>query len=177
MRAGVWHTGIVELAAENANIFFCSIYALKGKSCKGDYVEEEFPRGIRLRVGSTSLPPFTADAILFVLDTATGQEINRGLILGSGSTLLSGGALRFDAAFNLYDGFNMSDANSGRISLSLSKWTSLVTGCERPTGVTAGSITSNSARISWAAVTEAVSYSLQYRQAGGNCGQGANLDN
>ena len=118
--------------------------------------------------GSTSSAPFSADQLLLVLDTTTGQEINRGTILGTGSTLISAGVLRFDAAFNLYDGYNVSDANVGSLSMALSKWGSLASdgGCETPENVTAGKITSKSAQVTWSAVTGAVSYSVQYRPAG-----------
>ena len=126
------------------------------------------PAGNVFVVGATTSAPFVADQLLLVLDTATGQEINRGPIIGSGSTLVSAGRLRFDAAFNLYDGYNLSDANGGSLSMALSKWPSLAsaTGCETPTDVTAIRIRSNSARITWSAVTGALSYSVQYRQVG-----------
>ena len=39
-----------------------------------------------------------------MLDTATGIETNRGLVFNVGAEVPSTGALRFDAAFNLYDG-------------------------------------------------------------------------
>ena len=126
------------------------------------------PAGNVFVVGATTSAPFTADQLLLVLDTVTGQEINRGQILGSGSTLVSGGALRFDAAFNLYDGYNVSDANVGSLSMALSKWGSLAGagGCEAPANVTATKVTSNSAQITWSAVSGAQSYSVQYRPAG-----------
>jgi hypothetical protein len=44
--------------------------------------------------------------------------------------------------------------------------------CAVPTGLTSGSITSSSAVISWAAVSGAVSYDVQYRVAGGTWSQG-----
>ena len=126
------------------------------------------PAGNVFVVGATTSAPFVADQLLLILDTATGQEINRGQILGSGSTLISGGSLRFDADFNLYDGYNVSDANGGSLSMALSKWASLTSasGCETPADVRATRITSSSVQIRWSAVTGAVSYSLQYRPAG-----------
>jgi hypothetical protein len=91
--------------------------------------------------GSTSSPPFTADIILFVLDTGTGQEIDRGTIVEGGTTLLGSGPLRFDAGFNLYQGGNISDTNGGSLSMSLTKWKSLIIG-----SISCGDIVSFNAR-------------------------------
>src|SRR4029077_2861519 len=54
--------------------------------------------------GTTSSPPYLNDKILLVLNNATGLETNRGLVFNTGSEIPSSGALRFDTAFNLYDG-------------------------------------------------------------------------
>ena len=86
------------------------------------------PEGNVFVVGSTSSPPFSNDIILFVLDTATGQEINRGLVFNTGPEIPSPGALRFDAAFNLYDGGRIYNANTGAVDMSVTKWASLVAG-------------------------------------------------
>jgi len=66
--------------------------------------------------------------ILFVLDTATGIETNRGLVFKVGTEVPSTGALRFDAAFNLYDGGKIYNANTGAVDMSVTKWASLVAG-------------------------------------------------
>jgi hypothetical protein len=86
------------------------------------------PEGNVFVIGSTSSPPFGNDIILFVLDTATGLEINRGLVLSSGAEVFNSGALRFDAAFNLYDGGRIYNANSGAVDMSVTKWASLIAG-------------------------------------------------
>jgi hypothetical protein len=86
------------------------------------------PEGNVFVVGSTSSPPFSNDIILFVLDTATGQEINRGLVFNTGPEIPSPGALRFDAAFNLYDGGRIYNANTGAVDMSVTKWASLAAG-------------------------------------------------
>ena len=86
------------------------------------------PEGNVFVAGSTSSPPFSNDIILFVLDTATGQEINRGLVFNTGPEIPSTGALRFDAAFNLYDGGGIYNANTGAVDMSVTKWASLVAG-------------------------------------------------
>ncbi len=78
--------------------------------------------------GNTSSPPFSNDKILFVLDNATGVETNRGLFFNTGSEIPSSGALRFDAAFNLFDGGRVYNADTGAIDMSVTKWASLVQG-------------------------------------------------
>ncbi len=71
------------------------------------------PEGHVFVVGRTSSPPFVNDVILFVLDTATGLETNRGLVFNVGSEIPTSGALRFDAAFNLYNGGGIYNADTG----------------------------------------------------------------
>jgi len=78
--------------------------------------------------GSTSSPPFSNEVILFVLDTATGEETNRGLLFNTGAELPSSGLLQFDAAFNLYDGAEIYNADTGAVTMTLTKWASLVNG-------------------------------------------------
>ncbi len=103
-----------------------------GQTCVGCY---DVPSDVRVDsagntfvVGRTSSPPFSNDIILFVLDNATGLEIDRGLVFNTGTEVLTSGPLRFDAEFNLYDGGRIYDANSGAIDMSVTKWTSLVDG-------------------------------------------------
>jgi hypothetical protein len=78
--------------------------------------------------GITSSPPFSNEIILFVLETATGLETNRGLVFNTGAEIPHTGALRFDAAFNLYDGGFIYNANTGAVDMSVTKWASLVGG-------------------------------------------------
>ena len=79
-------------------------------------------------VGVTSSPPYLNEVILLVLDTATGLETNRGIIFNVGSEVPSTGALRFDAAFNLYNGGGIYNADSGAKDMSMTKWASLIGG-------------------------------------------------
>ena len=78
--------------------------------------------------GITSSPPFSNDIILFVLDSTTGVEKNRGLVFNTGAEIPHTGALRFDAAFNLFDGGYIYNANTGAVDMTVTKWTSLVGG-------------------------------------------------
>lgn len=103
-----------------------------GQTCVGCY---DVPSDVRVDseghtfvVGITSSPPYSNDVILFVLDNNTGLEINRGVVFNSGTEVLNSGPLRFDAAFNLYDGGRVYNANTGAIDMSVTKWASLVTG-------------------------------------------------
>jgi outer membrane protein assembly factor BamB len=103
-----------------------------GASCVGCY---DVPSDVRVDsagnvfvVGITSSPPFSNDIILFVLDTNTGQEKNRGLVFNTGTEVLRSGALRFDSAFNLFDGGSIYNANTGAVDMTVTKWASLVEG-------------------------------------------------
>jgi len=86
------------------------------------------PEGHVFVVGRTSSPPYVNEVILLVLDTATGLETNRGIVFNVGSEIPSPGALRFDAAFNLYDGGGIYNADTGARDMSVTKWASLVSG-------------------------------------------------
>ena len=103
-----------------------------GQSCVGCF---DVPSDVRVDsdgnvfvAGITSSPPFSNDIILFVLDSATGLEINRGLVFNTGAEIPHTGALRFDAAFNLFDGGYIYNANTGAVDMTVTKWASLVTG-------------------------------------------------
>jgi PQQ-like domain len=101
-----------------------------GDPCVGCY---DVPTDVRVDsqghvfvVGFTSSPPYSNDVILFVLDNNTGEEIDRGLVFSSGAEVFNSGALRFDAAFNLYDGGRVYNADTGAVDMSVTKWASLV---------------------------------------------------
>ena len=79
-------------------------------------------------VGVTSSPPYVNEVILLVLDTATGLETNRGIVFNVGSEIPSTGALRFDAAFNLYNGGGIYNADTGARDMSMTKWAALKVG-------------------------------------------------
>ena len=86
------------------------------------------PEGHVFVVGRTSSPPYVNEVILLVLDTATGLETNRGLVFNVGSEIPSPGALRFDAAFNLYNGGGIYNADTGASDMSMTQWASLIGG-------------------------------------------------
>jgi hypothetical protein len=86
------------------------------------------PEGHVFVVGRTSSPPYVNEVILLVLDTATGLETNRGIVLNVGSEIPVPGALRFDASFNIYNGGGINNADTGAIDMSMTKWASLIGG-------------------------------------------------
>ena len=86
------------------------------------------PEGHVFVVGRTSSPPYVNEVILLVLDTATGLETNRGIIFNVGSEIPSPGPLLFDAAFNLYNGGGIYNADTGAGDMSMTKWASLIGG-------------------------------------------------
>jgi hypothetical protein len=92
------------------------------------------PEGHVFVVGRTSSPPYVNEVILLVLDTATGLETNRGIVFNVGSEIPSPGALRFDAAFNLYNGGGIYNADTGARDMSMTKWASLIGGGGIPCG-------------------------------------------
>jgi len=107
-----------------------------GENCVGCW---DVPSDVRVDSGGnvfvagiTSSPPFSNDIILFVLDSATGLEKNRGLVFNTGPEILHTGALRFDAAFNLFDGGYIYNANTGAVDMTVTKWASLVEGGSIP---------------------------------------------
>jgi len=90
----------------------------------------------------------------------TGQDIH---VLNNGCLYLNGGASK--GSGNEFDDISLLYVDRGGFICQFCE-TPVDPGCEPPSGVTASKITSNSARISWNAVTGAVSYSFQYRKLG-----------
>jgi hypothetical protein len=72
--------------------------------------------------GSSNSPPYSADAILLVLDGATGVETDRGIVSGAALESASWGELRFDAAFNVLVGGVMSNFNTGAVDMAVAKY-------------------------------------------------------
>ena len=146
----VYVTGRVDPDGDNSN-FNDNIYTVKrdartgafewshlyGANCVGCF---DVPTDVRVDpnghvfvAGSTSSPPYGGDVILLVLDEVTGAETDRGIVSGGASEHAGSGVLHFDAAFNLYDGGNVGDFNTGQVDMSVTKWASL-TGAGIPCG-------------------------------------------
>jgi hypothetical protein len=75
--------------------------------------------------GSTSSAPYSADAIVFVLDAATGVEIDRGVYSGT-LQYASIGALGLDADENLDAGGEFYHVNTGVVDITLARYDSMV---------------------------------------------------
>lgn len=103
-----------------------------GDTCVGCYdVPSDVrvdPEGNVFVIGRTSSAPFSNDVIMLVLDTATGVEKDRGVLFNEGVEIPTSGALRFDAAFNIYDGGQIYNANTGAVDMKVTKWASLLGG-------------------------------------------------
>jgi hypothetical protein len=78
--------------------------------------------------GSSSSAPFSGDVLLLALDNNTGLEVDRGSITGTGSEHAGSSFLRFDSAFNLYDGGGTNNFDTGSVEMSVAKWPSLAGG-------------------------------------------------
>jgi len=89
----------------------------------------------------------------------TGQDIH---VLNNGCLYLNGGASKSNSGHE-FDDISLQYVDRGGF---ICQFCEVTTTCDTPTGVTASNVTTNSARISWNAVTEAQSYSFQYRKLG-----------
>lgn len=83
------------------------------------------PAGHVFVAGTTSSPPYSGDAITLVLDAGSGAETVRGIVPGAPGRSASGGFLRFDGAYNLLDGGETYEGNTGEIEILLFKYGSL----------------------------------------------------
>ena len=119
----------VKRNATTGALLWTSVYGQPCKQCFDEPSDVRVdPEGHVFVVGKTSSPPFVNEVILLVLDTATGLETNRGLVFNVGSEIPFPGALRFDAAFNIYNGGGIYNADSGAKDMSMTKWASLIEG-------------------------------------------------
>ena len=119
----------VKRNATTGALLWTSVYGQPCKQCFDEPSDVRVdPEGHVFVVGKTSSPPFVNEVILLVLDTATGLETNRGLVFNVGSEIPFPGALRFDAAFNIYNGGGIYNADSGAKDMSMTKWASLIGG-------------------------------------------------
>jgi hypothetical protein len=66
---------------------------------------------------------------MFVLDAATGAELNRAAVEGDPLEMHAGHFLRFDAAENIYAGGELYHVNNGTVTMSVTKFAALAGGC------------------------------------------------
>lgn len=110
------------------------------------------PAGHVLVAGSTSSAPYSGTVIQFALDLATGVEQDRGIAAQGGT-----GLLRFDQAWNLFDGGQTYDVDTGAVAMSAAKWASRVEGL--PTLDVAGFVAGGEATIT---ITNATPGATEY---------------
>ncbi len=76
--------------------------------------------------GFTSSDPYVADAITFVLDSGTGDEIERGVVSGEGATTTAEPRfLALDPSYNLLAGGDFYDADTGEVEMFVFRYASL----------------------------------------------------
>jgi hypothetical protein len=75
--------------------------------------------------GSTNSPPYNADAILLVLDAATGVETDRGVISGQPLEAAYSRELRLDGSSNVLVGGEISNVNTGELDMSVARYAAL----------------------------------------------------
>lgn len=145
-QGGVYITGAVDPDGDESNLND-NFYTVKrdaqtgafqwshsyGDNCVGCF---DVPTDVRvdsqghvLVLGSTSSAPYSADMILFVLDSETGLETDRGVSGGGPNEAAGGSFIQFDATENFYIGGAYANVNTGAESAAVFKYASLVSGC------------------------------------------------
>jgi hypothetical protein len=138
---GVYVTGTVDpdtdLSNDNDNIYTFKLSTggaklwthLYGGSVK--YQRDEpsdvavDPAGHVFVGGWTNSPPYVADMITLVLDAPSGNEVDRHIIPGGPGLTADSGIMAFDADYDLLNGGAPWDADTGKTSISLVKFTTL----------------------------------------------------
>jgi hypothetical protein len=141
-QGGVFVTGAVDPDGDQSNLND-DIYTVKrdaasgafrwshryGASClwcydvPADVIAD--PMGNVFVAGQTSSPPYSSDAILLVLDTATGAERNRGTIDGNANELAGFREMRFDPSYSLRVGGRTYHANTGFVNMTVARYAAL----------------------------------------------------
>jgi hypothetical protein len=141
-QGGVYITGSVDPDGDESNLND-NMYTIKrdaqtgaqlwthlyGDNClgcydfSGDVVADA--AGHAFVAGATNSPPYGNDAILLVLDSATGLETDRGIITGAQLETAWSRELRFDPDSNLLWGGEISNVNTGFLDMSVAKFASL----------------------------------------------------
>ena len=141
-QGGVYVTGGVDPDGDESNMND-NIYTVKrdattgaflwshlyGANCLGCY---DYPGDVVVDAaghafvgGATNSPPYNADAILLVLDAATGAETDRGVISGQPLESAWTRELRLDGASNILWGGEISNVNTGFVDMSVARYAAL----------------------------------------------------
>jgi hypothetical protein len=116
----------VKRDAQGGALLWTHLYGANCLGCydfSGDVIADA--AGHVFVAGATNSPPYGMDAILLVLDAATGLETDRGIITGASLESAWSRELRFDAEFNLLVGGEISNVNTGYVDMSVAKYASL----------------------------------------------------
>lgn len=76
--------------------------------------------------GHTNSAPYSSDAIVLILDEATGVELDRGIYFAEPLEQAEAARLALDAAGNLHCGGSLYHVNSGAVRMSVARFESLV---------------------------------------------------
>ena len=138
-QGGVYVTGAVDPEGNHSN-FNDDFYTVKraatdgallwarryGDPCVGCY---DVPSDIVVDAsghvfvaGSTSSPPYSGDAILFVLNAATGVETDRGVVAPASPESAGWQELRLDPAGNVILGGRFSNGNTGAVDMAVARY-------------------------------------------------------
>lgn len=139
---GVYITGSVDPDGNQSNLND-NIYTVKrdadsgafiwshlyGANCIGCY---DVPGDIRvdsaghvLVAGGTSSPPYSGDVIMLVLDSATGQELDRAVVSGSDLEHVSASFAKLDGNENIYLAGEFYNVNSGVVDIHVMRFAAL----------------------------------------------------
>jgi hypothetical protein len=99
-----------------ANCLYCG-------DVSGDVITDA--EGHVFLAGATSSPPYSGDAILLVLDAATGLETDRGVVSGGALEAAYSYELRLDGAANVLVGGEIRNVNTGAVDISVTRYASL----------------------------------------------------
>ena len=116
----------VKRAADTGSLLWTHRY---GASClwcydvPADVIAD--PSGHVFVGGTTSSPPYTSDAILLVLDGATGAETHRGIVSGGAVETSGWRELRLDGSSNLRAAGHIQNANTGFLDVSVAKYAAI----------------------------------------------------
>jgi PQQ-like domain len=116
----------VKRAAETGALLWSHLYGANCIGCydfSGDVIVDD--AGHAFVAGSTNSPPYNADAILLVLDAATGAETDRGIISGGSLEAAYSRELRLDDAANVLVGGEISNVNTGSVDMSVARYAAL----------------------------------------------------
>ena len=147
-QGGVYVTGSVDPDGDQSN-FNDDFYTVKrdaatgafrwkhryGAPCRGCFdVPTDVlvdPAGHVFLAGGTSSPPYSSDTITFVLDAASGLETDRTVLPSDTSQAAGSGFLRFNTGYDLLNGGQRTDYDTGEVEITMVKFTTIASDVHR----------------------------------------------